>query len=544
MAISAIVLDPLVLAPAPRPAMGTVNIAKGDLPRAPKRAADPLILVRMSLVLKITPIPLITIEERDRLDPIGCMSLAPKANPPGSTAKSDEARFHAHINAQAKSLRSSSDALRQLQANTACLEAQATSNEESAVLRANTVLADTQRRLKEAQARITTGVVVTPPVDLSEDDKETRQQLQPQAAMLLNRLMTLLQQSVGAMVTSPNLLLVVGVRTPRTSLPLHPKADGAMSMQLLCRKPLLVILPLLLSVRPQYYRQNVDRTMVERWGGVQPDHYSVPGVRARQEATCHNNDADIVCPIPFVQPDNFNNVREWLAYFEQSPGERPLGVPLESSLEQIDIIQVWLWINTAAAPLSREDCQLFSTSTLSLMWTPGTFANYRQANLCEEVFDITHFSGDPTSPDQVLEYWNDTGITLDQAAMFTQFYNYHSAAQAHPATRCPARRGTKASITDSTPTASTSGQRNPSTDIPRPLATDDPMGERVDYGDDNSTDGDISLSPKALALGQMGMALTAIAMVVGIIPPDPEGRIAPSLEPVVDTRSLVDDDHN
>ncbi|KDQ60521.1 hypothetical protein JAAARDRAFT_191895 [Jaapia argillacea MUCL 33604] len=157
--------------------MGTVDVAKGDLPQAPKRAADPLILVRTSLVLKITPIPLITIEERDHLDPIRCMSLAPKANPPGSTAKSDEARFRAHVKAQAESLRSSSDALRELQANMAHLEAQAASNEvraqglvsrvaeleaearerESTVLQANTALADTQRRLEEAQAHITTG---------------------------------------------------------------------------------------------------------------------------------------------------------------------------------------------------------------------------------------------------------------------------------------------------------------------------------------------------------------------------------------------------
>ncbi|KDQ63432.1 hypothetical protein JAAARDRAFT_189008 [Jaapia argillacea MUCL 33604] len=457
----------------------------------------------------------------------------------------DTARFHTHVDAQAKSLHSSTDALRELQANMARLEAQAASNEvraqglvsrvaeleaeacerESTVLQANTMLVDTQRRLEEAQACITTG---TAELAYMQGQLDHMNRFSGHAAAsgsnavepLNDSSLTvgwgngdLAQPSTGGWGSNAQDI------PPAASKGRWGNVDTAPMQEATARCPAPAPAPISEApLLPTECRQDDGRARVSGQnhasqpppargnhslrGGVQPDHYSAPGVQARREATRHDNNADI------------------------SPGECPLGVPLESSLEQIDMIQVWLWINTVAAPLSREDRQLFSTSTLSLMWTPGTFANYHRANLCEEVFDVTHFLGNPTSPDQVLEYWNDTGITLDQAAMFARSYNYRSAAQAHPATRCPACRGTEASITDSAPTASTSGQRNPSTDIPHP------------------TDGDISLSPEALALGQMGMALTVIATAAGLIPPDCNGSIAPSLKPVVDTRSPVDDDHN
>ncbi|KDQ60529.1 hypothetical protein JAAARDRAFT_191904 [Jaapia argillacea MUCL 33604] len=428
----------------------------------------------------------------------------------------DEARFRTHVKAQAESLRSSSDALRELQANMAHLEAQAASNEvraqglvsrvaeleaeahkrESAVLRANTTLVDTQHRLKEAQARITTGTTKLAYMQGQLDHMNcfSGHASGSNAVELLNDSSSTVSWG-NSDLAQPS---TSGWGLNTQDIPLAASegrwgnVDAAPVQEATARRPA----PAPISeapVLPTEHRQDDGRAMVFELVEKPPIMITT-----------------LISSVPFCLFD---------------PTISTMFVN-ESCLKQINMIQVWLWINTVAAPLSREDHQLFSTSTLSLIWTPGTFANYRRANPCKEVFDVTHFSGDPTSPDQVLEYWNDTGIMLDQATMFTRFYNYHSAAQAHPATHRPAR------------------QRNPSTDIPCPLATDDPMGERVDYGDNNSTDGDISLSPEALALGQMGMALTAIAMVAGIIPPDPEGCIASSLKPVVDTRSLVDDNNN
>ncbi|KDQ50654.1 hypothetical protein JAAARDRAFT_199784 [Jaapia argillacea MUCL 33604] len=239
-------------------------------------------------------------------------------------------------------------------------------------------------------------------------------------------------------------------------------------------------------------------------GGLRYDFSSESTTQAHQDsarrtAISHNNDADIVRPIPFTRPDNFNDVREWLAYFKQSPGERPLGIPLESSVDQNNMIQVWLWINQATDHLTREEHQLFTTNTLSIMWTPGTFANYCQANPCVEDFVIAQFCGDPSSPDNVLEYWNDLGITLGQAAMFTQFYNHRATAQTRNALQHSTRQGTEAPSSNITLVALTSIQGNRSNEVSHSTGVDDPMGEWVNYGDDD--DSDISLLEEAQSLG-------------------------------------------
>ncbi|KDQ64033.1 hypothetical protein JAAARDRAFT_187417 [Jaapia argillacea MUCL 33604] len=193
------------------------------------------------------------------------------------------------------------------------------------------------------------------------------------------------------------------------------------------------------------------------------------------------------------------------------------GWPTLSSLQEKGLL-AYPW--RAADHLTREERQLFTTNTLSIMWTPGMFANYRRANPCVEDFVITQFCGDPSSPDDVLKYWNDSGIMLGQATMFVQSYNHRATAQTQNTLWCSTCQGTEAPSSNVTPVALTSIQGNWSNEASHSTGVDDPMGEWVNYGNDD--DSDISLSEKAQSLGRMGMAFTVVATAARLIPPIPE----------------------
>ncbi|KDQ63992.1 hypothetical protein JAAARDRAFT_187378 [Jaapia argillacea MUCL 33604] len=202
------------------------------------------------------------------------------------------------------------------------------------------------------------------------------------------------------------------------------------------------------------------------------------------------SEADIVRPLPITRSTTFDDICEWLAYFKHSPGERPLGVPVESSLEQLDMIQVWLWINQAGAELSRPNRHLFMTNTLSLMWNLGTFEVYCASHPCKEIFDVTSFTGDPANVEHILTYWNNTSISLSQGIS-------HLGIDQH---------------------SFLIGSRIK----PPPVASDAdvPMDNPIDFGSDNDeNNGSITLSPEAIALGQAGAVITTIMTAAGVISP-------------------------
>ncbi|KDQ52151.1 hypothetical protein JAAARDRAFT_198560 [Jaapia argillacea MUCL 33604] len=535
--------DPLALVPAPNlgPAVGPADDTTGNVPRV-LRMNDQF-PAPMCLTPKVDLAIPNTIVVKDHRGPREYTISMLRVNLSGSIhGVADEARFRAHIESQIDAVRQASDSLRDMQASTSRLEAQVAANEiraqtlvshiaeleakvrnrELMAVRTASDLAEVQQRLDEANLKIVCGDAK---LAYMHGQVDTQAQFANRGAYGPR------QPFRGRRGAIPSGSYVRQQR--RTTSTTNPGGDTS---------SLVANLP---STERKQIEGEIATGAHDQLAHLPPPHGSRPfgggsrndfanatttrtnSMLARRPTTYDSgsrlSEADIIRPLPITRPTTFDDICKWLVYFEHSPGERPLGVPVESSLEQLDMIQVWLWINQAGAELSRLNRHLFTTNTLSLMWNLGTFEAYRASHPCEEIFNVTLFTGDPANAEHILTYWNDTSISLSQAAMFSRYHSNRAAAQAAPPSRQPARtRAARTSELTNTPfslvVASTSALRIE----PPPIASDAdvPMDNTIDFGSDNDeNDGSITLPPEAIALGRARAAITAIMTAAGVISP-------------------------
>ncbi|KDQ50816.1 hypothetical protein JAAARDRAFT_199656 [Jaapia argillacea MUCL 33604] len=108
--------------------MGPADDKKGRPPRVPTMSV--LAPAPMSPTRKVDPVTPKLIMGKDHHSPLGSTRSTRRANQNGSIhGMVDETRFQAHVESQLKAIRLASDSLRDIQASTSRLEAQAAAND-------------------------------------------------------------------------------------------------------------------------------------------------------------------------------------------------------------------------------------------------------------------------------------------------------------------------------------------------------------------------------------------------------------------------------